>query len=255
MAPTGARVTDLSADERNTYLPTKRAAGYLTLEEVGAVRQAVGQIRTIVADAVKPLAAAVEKMDVTRDIRANAVRSLQFADIVEQLGAYCDGELDNVERLARDLNRIVNDVIDDSPGALGRLVEFQHALDARLEGLRAVGIGAPGAATRHASACRYFSRSNRQPRLGYHPRRPSSRFTAMSKPRITAAMLRPRSSPARSVEPPAADDKPMEPAAHHEAVASHPQFVAPQFGYRRAPTVAGEQPLKRPRLPRLSESR
>lgn len=129
-------MTDLSIDERKTYLLTKRAAGHLTLEEVGAVRQAVGQIRTIVADAVKPLAAAVEKMDVAPDIRMNAVRSLQFADMVEQLGAYCDNELDNVERLARDLNQIVNDVIDGAPGALGKLVDFQHALDARLESLR-----------------------------------------------------------------------------------------------------------------------
>jgi hypothetical protein len=129
-------VTDLSTDERKTYLLTKRAAGYLTLEEVGAVRQALGQIRAIVADAVKPLAEAVEKMDAAPEIRTNAVRSLQFADMVEQLGAYCDGELDNVERLARDLNQIVNDVIDGSPGALGKLVEFQHALDGRLDSLR-----------------------------------------------------------------------------------------------------------------------
>ena len=81
-------------------------------------------------------AEAVEKMDVAPEIRMNAVRSLQFADMVEQLGAYCDGELDNVERLARDLNLIVNDVIDGSPGALGKLVEFQQALDARLVSLR-----------------------------------------------------------------------------------------------------------------------
>ncbi|MEQ1438878.1 hypothetical protein AAG565_05910 [Fontimonas sp. SYSU GA230001] len=129
-------MTDLNTDERRTYLLTKRAAGHLTLEEVGAVRQALGQIRAIVADAVKPLAEAVEKMDVAPGIRTNAVRSLQFADMVEQLGAYCDAELDNVERLARDLNQVVNDVIDGRAGALDRLVEFQHALDERLHSLR-----------------------------------------------------------------------------------------------------------------------
>lgn len=58
----------------------------------------------------------------------------------------------------------------------------------------------------------------------------------MSKPRITAAMLRPRSSPPRTVEQ-AADVikvKPAEPTSQ-EAVASHPMFLAPQFGYRRNP--------------------
>lgn len=58
----------------------------------------------------------------------------------------------------------------------------------------------------------------------------------MSKPRITGAMLRPRSSPPRTADQTAAviKVKPAETSAQ-EAVASHPMFVAPQFGYRRNP--------------------
>lgn len=130
-------MNELSVSERDRYLLTKRAAGYLVLEEVGAVRQAVGQIRAIVADAVTPLARAIEQMQVDTHTHANAVRSLQFADMVEQLGAYCDAELDNVARLARDLNVVVNDIIDGKPDSLQRLGEFQLALEARLDGLRA----------------------------------------------------------------------------------------------------------------------
>lgn len=63
----------------------------------------------------------------------------------------------------------------------------------------------------------------------------------MSKPRITGAMLRPRSSP-RPVEQ-AADVIKVKPAEApaQEAVASHPMFLAPQFGFRRntPPTSGG----------------
>lgn len=60
----------------------------------------------------------------------------------------------------------------------------------------------------------------------------------MSKLRITGAMLRPKAPVAPAADEPQAESKAAEPAHHHhEAVASHPQFVAPQFGYRRTPSV------------------
>ncbi len=127
---------DISNNERSGYLLTKRAAGHLVLEEVGAVRQAVAQIRAIVADAVTPLARAVEAQGIDPETQGDAVRSLQFADMVEQLGAYCDAELDNLECLARDLNAVVNDVIVGTPGGLKKLLAFQHTLEGRLDVLR-----------------------------------------------------------------------------------------------------------------------
>ena len=128
----------LSREERNHYLLTKRVAGFLILEETGAVQQAVSQIRAIVADAINPLARAVESMqaDVDAETRSHAVRALQFADMVDQLAAYCDAELGNVVQLSRELNDHVNHIMEDKPGAHQGLVEFQQVLEARLEALR-----------------------------------------------------------------------------------------------------------------------
>lgn len=129
----------MQTDERENYLLTKRAAGHLVLEEMGAVRQALGQIRRIVADAIVPLGTAVQSMDSSKlpaDVQTDAVRSLQFADMVEQLAAYCDAELDNVETLARDLNELVNAIMQDGDASLNTLIAFQQTLNGRLEALR-----------------------------------------------------------------------------------------------------------------------
>lgn len=128
----------LEGDERQNYLLTKQVAGFLVLEEVGAVRQAVGQIRSLVADAINPLANLVEASHgkVETDTRGDAVRALQFADMVEQLGAYCDAELDNVETLARDLNSRVNDILSNLPEGQQNLIAFRESLQARLLTLR-----------------------------------------------------------------------------------------------------------------------
>lgn len=132
-------MTDLSSDERTHYLLTKRAAGFLVLEEVGAVQQAVTQMRALVADAMPPLSRAVAALPeaVDADTRGAAVRSLQFADMVDQLANYCHGELENVVQLARELNDHVNGLIEDEAGAVERLAAFQQTLEQRLTGLRA----------------------------------------------------------------------------------------------------------------------
>lgn len=124
--------------ERTSYLLIKRAAGFLILEEVGAVRQAVGQIRSLVTDAVPHLSEMISAPGALGDeeLTRNAIRSLQFADMVEQLGAYCDAELDNVVGLARELNELVNAVLDGDEGAQQRLSSFRPQLEDRLERLR-----------------------------------------------------------------------------------------------------------------------
>lgn len=129
---------ELKNSERQDYLLTKQAAGFLVLEEVGAVRQAVSQIRTIIADAANPLATLVEasKDAVSEQVRGDAVRSMQFADMVDQLSAYCDAELDNVEQLARDLNLLVNDILADASRGAERVSSFQQTLQSRLMQLR-----------------------------------------------------------------------------------------------------------------------
>lgn len=129
----------MQSSERENYLLTKRAAGHLVLEEMGAVRQALGQIRSIVADAITPLGHAIQSMntsDLPPEAKTNAVRSLQFADMVEQLAAYCDAELDNVEQLARDLNDLVNTLMDNGDASLDTVLMFQQTLNARLDALR-----------------------------------------------------------------------------------------------------------------------
>lgn len=132
-------MTQLAETEREHYLLTKRAAGFLVLEEMGAVRQALGQIRSIVADAVGPLSSAIQAIshsDDSHTVQAEAVRSMQFADMVEQLAAYCDAELDNVECLARDLNELVNGIMHDEGEAHAHLIKFQTELSGRLDALR-----------------------------------------------------------------------------------------------------------------------
>lgn len=129
---------EIDDGERTSYLLIKRAAGFLILEELGAVRQAVAQIRSLVSDAVPPLSELVSAAGgaVNDDVQRNAIRSLQFADMVEQLGAYCDAELDNVVCLARDLNHLVNEIMGGNTEALAQLAEFRHNLDERLDNLR-----------------------------------------------------------------------------------------------------------------------
>ncbi len=131
-------MNEIDDGERTSYLLIKRAAGFLILEELGAVRQAVGQIRSLVSDAVPPLSELISAAGgaVDDDVQRNAIRSLQFADMVEQLGAYCDSELDNVVRLARDLNHLVNEIMGGNNEALAQLAEFRHNLDGRLDNLR-----------------------------------------------------------------------------------------------------------------------
>lgn len=132
-------MAELADTEREQYLLTKRVAGFLVLEEMGAVRQALGQIRSIVADSVNPLSAAIQAIGSQGDapgVQAEAVRSMQFADMVEQLAAYCDAELDNVECLARDLNDLVNGIMHDEDDAHAHLLKFQTELSGRLESLR-----------------------------------------------------------------------------------------------------------------------
>lgn len=68
-------------------------------------------------------------------------------------------------------------------------------------------------------------------------------------------MLRPRAKPERSADPAASEDAPVEAPATDEAVASHPMFMAPQFGYRRNPNEAGDRPAKPQRQPRIYHSR
>lgn len=78
----------------------------------------------------------------------------------------------------------------------------------------------------------------------------------MSKLRITGAMLRPKTAAATVADEPQAESKAAEPSHHHhEAVASHPQFVAPQFGYRRTPSVTGTVVHKTNRVLRPDGSR
>ncbi len=131
-------MNEIVDSERTSYLLIKRAAGFLILEELGAVRQAVSQIRSLVSDAVPSLSNLVSAAGaaVDDDIKRDAVRSLQFADMVEQLGSYCDAELDNVVCLARDLNHLVNEIMDGNTDAIQQLSDFRHNLDSRLETLR-----------------------------------------------------------------------------------------------------------------------
>ncbi|MEQ1438877.1 hypothetical protein AAG565_05905 [Fontimonas sp. SYSU GA230001] len=92
----------------------------------------------------------------------------------------------------------------------------------------------------------------RRPLLRYDALPFLNSCTAMSKLRITGAMLRPRTTAPRAAEAPAADLQPVEPQQDHaqEAVASHPLFVAPQFGYRRSPGAPGGREARPPRPPR-----
>ncbi len=130
-------MNELGDAERISYLLIKRAAGFLILEEVGAVRQAVGQIRSLVSDAVPALSQMISAPGPADEaLQRNAIRSLQFADMVEQLGAYCDAELDNVVCLARELNEVVNAVMDGDETAQQQLSDFRHQLEERLERLR-----------------------------------------------------------------------------------------------------------------------
>ncbi len=120
-------MNELGDAERISYLLIKRAAGFLILEEVGAVRQAVGQIRSLVSDAVPALSQMISAPGAADEaLQRNAIRSLQFADMVEQLGAYCDAELDNVVCLARELNDVVNAVMDGDETAQKQLSDFRH---------------------------------------------------------------------------------------------------------------------------------
>ncbi len=127
-------MSTLNTLERSAYLHIKLSTCGLVIEEVGAIRQALGQVSRLVENAFEQLQDGLSMLKENPDAGHNQIaRTLQFVDLVTQLCAYSDSELDNIEHLALDLNKLVDDLRDSNKDdAFEKVLTFATELDGRL---------------------------------------------------------------------------------------------------------------------------